>query len=437
MKRITTLLIFVLSYTLLMAQGPQTNAVPFEQVKKKLDKSIANSEHPKKGLKAKTWIKLGETYVLAANVNTQTINRGMAEMVLKSLMGKSVSKAEVEENGKKYKMSEYARVKLYINEEGQLYFWKDKETVVENGLDKAFEAYKKAKELDVKGKATKTIIKNLEDLAKNYQEIGTNYFNQADYKTSAVYFAKKVEVNAMPEINIVDTTMIYYAAYSYKKAGQTEEAIKYYERLIELDYVDEGAVYAEVSELYKTLGNDEKSLELLEAGFLAYPKNMSIMGSLINIYLTSGKDPVKILDLLASAKKQTPDNASLYYVEGNLYTQLTKFEEAIASYNQAIEKDPKYLLAYYGIGDIFLKNAAAFIKEANDLPPSDFKGYDALIEKANVEYKKAIPHLEKALEIDPNDKDILVILKQIYFRYRSESDELMKKYEDVKSRLEE
>jgi hypothetical protein len=47
---------------------------------------------------------------------------------------------------------------------------------------------------------------------------------------------------------------------------------------------------------------------------------------------------------------------------------------------------------------------------------TDQKKYEAEIAHANEEFNKAVPILEKALEVNPKDKGTMVALKNIYYR---------------------
>jgi hypothetical protein len=44
--------------------------------------------------------------------------------------------------------------------------------------------------------------------------------------------------------------------------------------------------------------------------------------------------------------------------------------------------------------------------------------------------------MEKAYELRPDDKFTLESLKNIYFRYRNESDEMKKKSDDINEKLQ-
>ena len=55
--------------------------------------------------------------------------------------------------------------------------------------------------------------------------------------------------------------------------------------------------------------------------------------------------------------------------------------------------------------------------------------------KSNVEFKKALPYIEKAYNINNNSKESIEALKNIYFRFRSESDEMNKKFQEYNEKL--
>ena len=55
-------------------------------------------------------------------------------------------------------------------------------------------------------------------------------------------------------------------------------------------------------------------------------------------------------------------------------------------------------------------------KLADDYSKEGLKKYDALKEKVNAEFDKALPYFQDAERIDTNDQNTLVALKEIYAR---------------------
>jgi hypothetical protein len=52
------------------------------------------------------------------------------------------------------------------------------------------------------------------------------------------------------------------------------------------------------------------------------------------------------------------------------------------------------------------------------------------MEKANAEFKNSMPYMEQAYKVNPNSKESIEALKNIYFRFRNESQEMMDKYNE-------
>jgi hypothetical protein len=94
-----------------------------------------------------------------------------------------------------------------------------------------------------------------------------------------------------------------------------------------------------------------------------------------------------------------------------------------------------YFDAYYNIGALYYNRAVKYIEEANKVPAKEVQKYDDLMAKAAVEFKNALPYMEKADQVKPNDKNALESLKNIYFRFRTESEEMNKKYLEYNEKL--
>ena len=133
-----------------------------------------------------------------------------------------------------------------------------------------------------------------------------------------------------------------------------------------------------------------------------------------------------------------PDNASLYYVEGDIYGRLKDYENAVKSYRKAGEVNPEYEMGYYGEGVMWYNRALALQEEANALPYSEYKKYDALQEELKVALKNCIDPFEKCYAITKNDAvktNVADYLKRIYFIFRGESEDYKAAYEKYEAIL--
>ena len=138
------------------------------------------------------------------------------------------------------------------------------------------------------------------------------------------------------------------------------------------------------------------------------------------------------MELLDEAKKAMPDNASLYYVEGNILAGISDFDAAEAAYNQALKIDDKYDMAYYGIANVALKRGEAIIAEMDALDVREYKKYDELSTKLTETYKGAVEPFEKCYEVSTNP-DVKAaaadFLKRLNFQLRGVDSKYQEAYE--------
>ena len=146
--------------------------------------------------------------------------------------------------------------------------------------------------------------------------------------------------------------------------------------------------------------------------------------------MTSGEDTDRLFDLLADAKKNEPNNASLYYVEGQINEKLGKFEAASKAYDDCVAINPDYAYGYVGKGILYY-NKAVEIQEAASNEMDDAKD-NKLVEEFESTLKACIEPFEKAYETIGDESvkpSIAEYIKNACFRFRTEGPEFQAKYE--------
>lgn len=432
MKRIILVLSLVLGINMIYAQT--SKEINFEQYSKKIEKSNAEIQDPKKSIKDATWFSRAELMMDVYDAQILRAYVGMDPQTFTIIVGKPLSQTQEVIEGVAVDKYEMERVNFYFVN-GKLEKWEVTKHILSNPLDLALESIKKVVEIDVNAKKTKKVQENLTKLKGLYISEGSNFYALKNFKEAFNNFKNAIEIGQMPQLNHKDTAIYYYAGLSAQLASDFENAIKYYDKAIELNFTSEGTAYYYAFDAYKSLNKLDDGVKYLEEGLTKFPKNTNILFSLIQYYVEKGEDPAKVLTYIDKALIEEPNNATLYFAKGTVYDKLNEPEEAIKSYSKAIEIDPKFFDAYYNYGAVYFNNGVKLVDEANKVPAKDVEKYEALMAKANLEFKKALPYMEKAYEINNNSKETIEALKNIYFRFRSENDEMNKKFQEYNEKL--
>ncbi|MBT4399194.1 MAG: tetratricopeptide repeat protein, partial [Bacteroidetes bacterium] len=301
-----------------------------------------------------------------------------------------------------------------------------------NPLKEAFLSYVKAKDLDVKKRYEKDILFKLTVAGTEFFNKGSMEYEQKKFEESLESFETVLELGRLPYINQVDTGAFFNAAIAADQAGLTQKALSYYEKSVELKYGGSD-VYHYIASLYLSLGDTVKAITTYTDGIAAYPDNsIYLYIQLINHYLGE-KELDKAAEFIRPAVEKDPENFSLWNVYGLAFED-SNLDEAIIGYTKAIELNPEFFDPYYNLGTIYFNQGVEANNEAMNIPLSDEEGYKAAIEKRDKLFDQALPHYEKAHEIDGNYGDVLVALKEIYYRKQMNDklEEVTKKINDLK-----
>lgn len=397
-------------------------------VKKSVEAAEAATQNVKKAVKTATWLKLGQEYVKAYDAPTGNILPGSNKTELTLMMGseKPVSSEEVTVNNERYTKDVYADKNLYFNQNGQLVIIEVTKPVYEDALERAVKAYQKAYELDEKHAKDKDVAAAFDYIGQKYVSEAFNKYTFGDVATASKLFEKAADVEALAPLSKIDTSVIYNAGFTAMAAKDNERALKFFKRCYDLGYYYEGGeVFARLAEV-DTLNTKS----YLEEGFSKFPQSQSILIGLINYYLKNNEDPETLFGLLDKAKANEPNNASLFYVEGNIRAQLGQIDKAVVAYEECAKINPEYEYGFIGEGTMFYNRAIELQTKAQE--EIDDAKYMALVKEFEESLKSCIAPFEKAFEItkDANIKaGIASYLKNAFYRFREESAENQTKYE--------
>ncbi len=316
-----------------------------------------------------------------------------------------------------------------------------------NPLQVAFESFLKCEELDDKKFHTEMTMKYLDVQGKQFVNEGITRYNAKDYAGALTAFENTLKAAAIPEIKRIDSLAIYYAGACAEQTGELEKAEKYFRDAIAINYKAEAAI-VRMQSMYATAENDEKSLAILKEGRKLFPNNQALITNEVNVYLKSDQH-VEAMKSLELAIVGEPDNASLHFALGFVNDRLASKEieanpkgndaytaylaAAEKSYTKSVELDGLNFDAVYNLGALYFNQAVKMNEVANLI--DDTKKYEVAKAAADKVFDKALPILEKAYVITPDDKGVLVSLKQLYYRKMVEDASFKSKYDEIMARM--
>jgi tetratricopeptide (TPR) repeat protein len=256
-----------------------------------------------------------------------------------------------------------------------------------------------------------------------------------------------------------DTINLYYAASTYVNAKEYDKALELYDNLKTLNYSGKGTSYFAVNklttqedffttvqerdrmvklgthekprtevvpskrgEIYKNMalilvekGKTEEAKKAISEARLANPEDTSLTLTEANLYLET-KDFDMYKKLIAEVLEKNPNDVELIFNLGVLSANAKNTDEAEKYYKKVIEINPKYINAYINLAAMKLENEKVIIDEMNKLGTStkDMKRYDDLKKKREELFKSTIPYLEKAVELDSKNEDVVKTLLGVY-----------------------
>ncbi len=303
--------------------------------------------------------------------------------------------------------------------------------LAENPLQQAYDSYQKALELDTKGNMGKSVDLQYTMLNNDFINLGVEKFEEKDFAAAVEAFEYSLELGKSEFFGgLVDTTIVYNAGLAAYNGEIYDKAIKYFGQAKDLGYGGT-TIYQLMERIYLNEGDSLAAEKIMVEGIEAFPEEDAMMIDMINYLLTSNQDE-KAFTYLKEAKERDPDNKSYWYVEGILLDKKGQYEEAMVSYEKAVELDPEYYNAYYNMGVIQFNKGVQQYDEANKI--MDNADFAVAKEKADNTFGDAIPLFEKALDCAVSDREKLDALSNLKTLYRRL--QMMDKYEEMGKKID-
>ena len=200
----------------------------------------------------------------------------------------------------------------------------------------------------------------------------------------------------------------------YQRSDDIPNAISVLEVYL-TKHTDDVESMLRLHDLYIATKEYDKSIALLTKAEKVDPDNVDILSSIAIVYDMKGERE-KAFEVYKNAIIKNPDSPDLLFNLARLYFMRNDFENAIKYFDRVIAINPDDFESNLNVGNAYLSKAEKMDKA---LRAEEEKAGKELTEKrAEVKsiYLKAVPYLEKSLEMKPDQAGVWNNLGVAYIR---------------------
>jgi len=297
----------------------------------------------------------------------------------------------------------------------------------DDAVELALEAISKAKELDEKDKFEENISVAEQTLGQIYFNNGVKAWEDQDFKTAYTNFEGALEY--IPG----DTTLTYYSGLAAIQNQDYENAVeKYKEILPHEDFSEHKTVTVDLPKLYLSMQDTTNALKYAQEAADAYPDDNDIAVQNIELNLMTGNE-AKIISDIEDQISKDGDNEHLHYYLGIAYSAKGEGDKAKESYKEALKINPDHAEANTNMAVNIMNSVKKDLSDLNPNKEVSNEEYAEGIDKIKEDIQEALPYLEKATELNPDDQDSWRNLKSYYDFMQDEekSNEIQEKIESL------
>ncbi len=242
----------------------------------------------------------------------------------------------------------------------------------------------------VKTKYSKDIIGALTSHMGDIANAGNVYLQNSDWANAAAAFG-----------NYADLARSAFAiANGVAAPDSTLSQVRFFQGYSQYQIQDFANAYDSFTKARK-LGYTDNNIVEFQTSALA---NM-VQGMIDN------KEYEKAMSFIDNALKADPMNGTLHDIKGFTTELQNGVDAALPFYRKAVEVDPNYANAFFDVGRCLYLQAQKII---DDNPNATNK---ELVPKIKPIYDEAIPYLEKAINLNPDDTKAKNVLDDILYKF--------------------
>ncbi len=288
----------------------------------------------------------------------------------------------------------------------------------------------------------------VQEMKQEAPNIAIGKYETKEYDLSAEYFYRAAFMNSVLYKEL-DTANFYNACVAASKSGNPDKVIEYNKKMLDAK-LDVPYNYNSIAKAQLAKGDTAQALQVLKKGRAVFPSDGELLSAETDIFLATNRQEAALTNLKQAFEKD-PGNGVYCFMIGTAYDNLANpkdkstgkdlakpgnfedlFKNSETYYLKAIElnaKDKEFLFnSKFNLGALY-NNYAIYLENKNIEKITDMARLQKEnAEKSQVFYKKAIPYLEQALLLKPEDKDTLKALRQLY--YKTDNTKMAKEMDD-------
>ena len=216
----------------------------------------------------------------------------------------------------------------------------------------------------------------------------------------------------MPKDSIYDQYKYYTAIFAIQ-AEMHPEAIAVLEEMKDGNY-EAITVNQFLYQEYVNVQDTANYVRVLQNAVVRFPQEPWFLQNLINHYIFSGQEQ-EAINYLDQAIAREPNVAQYHLIKGNLNENQKNYDAALADFDRALAIDPTMADAEAGKGRVYYNQAVKMNEDAALI--ADAKEYKKALEEMNAMFRQSMPFFEKAHELAPDNRDYMITLRGLYYRF--------------------
>ncbi len=229
----------------------------------------------------------------------------------------------------------------------------------------------------------------------------------------------------MPKDTIYDQYKYYTAIFAIQ-AEMHPEAIAVLEEMKDGNY-EAITVNQFLYQEYVNVKDTANYVRVLQDAVARFPQEPWFLQNLINHYIFSGQEQ-EAINYLDQAIAREPNVAQYHLIKGNLNENQKNYEAALADFDRALAIEPTMADAEAGKGRVYYNQAVKMNEDAALI--ADAKEYKKALEEMNAMFRQSLPFFEKAHELAPDNRDYMITLRGLYYRF-----DMTDKYNSINEEL--